>query len=63
MRLHGQVEEGSEKESPVSLPSVLVQADKLKLAGNSEKQVYPVTAVGPRRGSSWQSLWEVVAVV
>lgn len=61
-RLDGQVVEGSEKESPMSLPSVVVQADKLELAGNSEKQVYPATAVGPRRASSWQSLWEVVAL-
>lgn len=55
--------EGSEKESPMSLPIVLMQADKLELAGNSVKQEYPATAVGPRRGSSWQALWEVVALV
>lgn len=52
VRLDGQVVEGSKKESPMSLPIVLVQADKLELAGNSVKQEYPATAVGPRRGSS-----------
>lgn len=51
VKLDGQVVEGSEKESPMSLPIVLVQADKLELAGNSVKQVYSATAVGPRTGS------------
>lgn len=52
MRLDEQVVERSKKESPMRLHSVLVQADKLELAENSEEQVYPDTAVGPRRASS-----------
>ena len=50
---------GSGKESLMSLPKVLVQDDRLELAEKLGKQAHPATAVGPRRGSSWQALWEV----